>query len=245
MAGIAATPSPSTSGAPRLAASAVLAAASAVRADPDFGGTRTERQWRLKPTPDDGESAPVPDWLRALGAWLAEGGRGLAWLALAAAVAALAVGARHWLRLRGDAVAPARRRLPTHVGALDIRPESLPDDVAGAADALWRRGDARGALALLYRGALSRLVHAHGLAVEASTTEREVMRLARAGLDADAAGYVDALVGAWSLASWGGRPVEGGAFAALRDGLDCLRPRPAADAAGAAAPRAGLAGAVR
>ena len=41
---------------------------------------------------------------------------------------------------------------PSHVRDLDIRPESLPDDVGAAALALWQRGEQRAALALLYRG---------------------------------------------------------------------------------------------
>ena len=48
---------------------------------------------------------------------------------------------------------------PTHVRDLDIRPESLPDDIGAAARALWDRGEHRAALALLYRGLLSRLAH--------------------------------------------------------------------------------------
>ena len=49
---------------------------------------------------------------------------------------------------------------PTHVRDLDIRPETLPADIGAAARQLWERGEQRAALALLYRGMLSRLVRA-------------------------------------------------------------------------------------
>jgi hypothetical protein len=218
----------------RLSASAVLAAASAVRADPDFGGSRKDWEWRLKRQDSDSSSkAPtIPGWVRSLAGWLAEGGRVVVWIAAAIAVALLIVGARHWLRVRGDALATSRRKLPTHVGTLDIRPESLPDDLAGAAGGLWQRGDRRGALALLYRGALSRLVHAHGVAIESSSTEAEVVVLARKRLPAGRGDFVARLVAAWTLASWGGRLADEATFESLRADFDRALPRTADEAPG-------------
>ena len=67
---------------------------------------------------------------------------------------------------------------PTHVRDLDIRPESLPDDIGAAARALWDRGEHRAALALLYRGLLSRLAHVHRLPIRDSSTEGDCLALA-------------------------------------------------------------------
>ena len=71
----------------------------------------------------------------------------------------------------------------TEIAGLDIRAESLPADVAGAVRSLWDQGDRRGALALLYRATLSRLVQQDGLLLAQGATEGDCLRLAQqAGL---------------------------------------------------------------
>ena len=87
-----------------LDASAVEAAASAVRADPDLPGVDKRRTWRFKKADDalnQDFNKPLP-WMLALARWLAESGRGLAWLLGAVAVVALT---RH-----GATLAPAAHR---------------------------------------------------------------------------------------------------------------------------------------
>lgn len=197
----------SAPGRPRLDVAAVEAAASAVRADPDLGGFRTERTWRFK---DRGRDEPVsadPFWLN-LARWLAEGARGLVWLLGAVLLALLLVSARRWLAVHGDAIHTRGARLPSHVRELDIRPESLPDDIGAAVRELWLAGERRAALSLLYRGALSRLVHSYEVAIGDASTEGDCIRLARAALPAERSDFVTALVGAWQLAVYGNRPLR-------------------------------------
>ncbi len=74
-------------------------------------------------------------------------------------------------------------QIPEAVGGLDIRPESLPPDVAGEALRRFRQGDPRGALALLYRGALAALVHGFRVEIGASSTEGDCLRSATAVLE--------------------------------------------------------------
>ena len=69
------------------------------------------------------------------------------------------VSARHLVQLRAFAPARGAESAVSHVRDLDVRPESLPDDVGAAAWALWQAGKVPAALSLLYRGALSRLIH--------------------------------------------------------------------------------------
>src|SRR4029079_6929748 len=71
---------------------------------------------------------------------------------------------------------------PTHVRDLDIRPESPTDDIGAAARQLWDRGEQRAALALLYRGMLSRLAHVHRVPIRDSSTEGDCVELASAQL---------------------------------------------------------------
>ena len=109
------------------------------------------------------------------------------------------------VRERGLPRVPKPFAAPSHVRDLDIRPESLPDDVGAAALALWQRGEQRAALALLYRGSLSRLVHVHAVPIRASSTEGECLALARPRLATASARYVARLVETWAAAVYGAR----------------------------------------
>ena len=86
---------------------------------------------------------------------------------------------------------------PTHLFGLDLRPESLPPDIAAAAWELWKKGDAAGALGLLYRAAISRLVERDGLALESSDTENDCLRRARSLTDTQRAEYFGSVTRAW------------------------------------------------
>jgi Domain of unknown function (DUF4129) len=214
---------------PGLTVAAVEAAASAVRADPDLGGPHKVRTWQFKRS-DEAEHPPSsPDpWLLEFARWLAEGGRLLVWLGGAAALAALLVGARRWLAVRGDAARRAGARLPSHVRELDIRPQSLPADIGAAVRAAWLAGQRRAALSLLYRGALSRLVHSLAVPIEDASTEGDCVRLARIALPAERSAFVARLVLAWQLAVYGNRSVETAAVLALCDDFDRMLPASAA-----------------
>ncbi|MEP7300369.1 MAG: DUF4129 domain-containing protein [Caldimonas sp.] len=211
---------------PVVTAAAVEAAASAVRGDPDLGGSHKERTWRFRQDdrPPAKTSSPSAPWLVELVRWLAEGGRVLVWLIGAALVVACLVAARRWLRVAGDAALAAGARLPSHVRQLDIRPESLPDDIGAAVRAAWLAGDRRAALSLLYRGALSRLVHSHAVPIDDASTEGDCVRLARAALPTEPGAFVGRLVLAWQLAVYGNRPLETPAVLALCDDFDRMLP---------------------
>jgi hypothetical protein len=215
-----------------LSAAAIEAAASAVRADPDMGGPHKMRTWQFKRGDEAKRPASAPDpWLLEFARWLAEGGRLLVWLGGAAALAALLVGAHRWLSVRGDAARSAGARLPSHVRELDIRPESLPADIGAAVRAAWLAGRRRAALSLLYRGALSRLVHSLAVPIEDASTEGDCVRLARVTLPAERSAFVARLVLAWQLAVYGNRPVETAAVLALCDEFDRMLPASAATGA--------------
>ena len=163
----------------------------------------------------------------------------MAWLLGALAVAVLIVFAWRWAQLRADAGRARVALRPSHVNDLDIRPESLPDDIAGAARALWQRGEQRAALSLLYRGALSRLVHGRGVPIGAASTEGECLALALAVLSSDAGAFFERLVRAWQTEVYAGRSPDAASVAALCDGFDAHFPAPPAPARDAAARPAG------
>jgi len=187
----------------------VKAAVDKVRADPNMPGFKTEKKLRFKARDEEDEEPDKKtdslDWLRDFVKVVAEGARWLIWGLGALALAWLVIRLRRWMQVRAGGARPGKAPLPSHVGSLDIRPESLPDDIGNAAAALWQRGRHRPALSLLYRGALSRLVHSHGVPVRAASTEGECVALAAPRLTPPAQAFFVRLVGAWQLAAYGGR----------------------------------------
>jgi hypothetical protein len=213
----------------------VRQAAAEVAKDPNLGGTRKDKVLRLRPS-DDKPKQPQDKpsalrWLKDLVGWISEAGRLIVWLCGAVLIALLAVGLRRWIAVRGEALPEPEAAIPTHVQGLDIRTASLPDVIGAAAARLWQDGQHRAALSLLYRGALSRLVHRHAVAVRASSTEEECLRLARERVDAERGAFFARLVGVWQLAVYGGRLPSTDAVIALCGAFDGLWPAEAEAAA--------------
>ncbi len=184
-----------------------------IRNDPNLVAERSVNMLRWK------QAAPVTDepwwwalvnaaarWFRGLFGWLAESGRYVMWVLGALLAALLVAYLVRLVRVRGLPQLPKPFSAPSHVRDLDIRPESLPDDVGAAALALWEQGEQRAALALLYRGLLSRLVHVHGAPIRASSTEGECLALAKPRLAEAPARYAARLVETWEGAIYGGLP---------------------------------------
>jgi len=138
----------------------------------------------------------------------------LAWIAggLVLAVALYYI-ARH-LRLRARLSGPRSR--PDFLFGLDVRPESLPADVAGAAAALAREGRSREALSLLYRGALVRLLD-QGLEFLRGDTEGDCRRKVDRGAPEPVRAFFGRLVAAWQSLAYGHRAVDTGAVLALAE----------------------------
>ncbi|MGQ0835709.1 MAG: DUF4129 domain-containing protein [Gammaproteobacteria bacterium] len=201
-----------------------------VKSDPNLTTERTVRT--LKWTDEtDVRDDPTPRWLRwllGLFDWVAEAGRVLLWVAGALLIGLLALYLFRIVRARVSRGAADRFIAPSHVRDLDIRPESLPPDIGAAALALWERGEHRAALALLYRGLLSRLAHVHAVPIRDSSTEGECLALAVRHLHADRTPYVSGLVRIWQRAVYGGNDPETGDVrvlcAGFADALDTGEP---------------------
>lgn len=190
-----------------------------VKADPNLATERTIKtlRWKdstAKPAPRPGSFA----WLRDFFRWLDQSARLLVWVAVGALIAVLAFYIvrtfRSWDEIPGDEGFVA----PTHVQDLDIRPESLPPDIGAAARRLWDRGEHRAALALLYRGLLSRLAHVHQLPVRDSSTEGDCLRLA-ARMESAGREYAARLIVLWQAAVYGHLEADTAAVHALCDGF--------------------------
>jgi Domain of unknown function (DUF4129) len=141
--------------------------------------------------------------------WLEMFGAVTYWALIAGAVLCVAwliYKNRHVFNRVGTARAKeAKPSGPRTVMGLDLSPESLPADIAAAAWELWRAGDSRGALSLLYRGSLSWLVHVARLPVRDCDTEGDCVRIARGLPEPARHEYFEHLTGQWVRVAYAAR----------------------------------------
>ena len=201
----AATAAPADAPAAAPTRNEVEAAAATVRADPNLPGTRTEKSLRFKHKDEKDDADFDFGWIGQFFTAVVQGARVLVWLVGALAIGWLIWRIRRFIKVRATSGPRRAAPLPSHVGALDIRPVSLPADVGAAAAALWRQERHRAALSLLYRGALSRLVHVRAVPIRAASTESECVALAAPVLLPASRSFFEQLVSAWQALAYGGR----------------------------------------
>jgi hypothetical protein len=212
-----ATTAPSTTAVPTNPAPAVsarpsreeiLAAVEKLRADPNLGTTERKRQLKRN-TLTSNTPTTAPDslswlkWIAEAFKWFATTARVLVWVIAILLVGVLGLLIKRLVESRGEGSRAVAFTMPTHVQDLDIRPESLPDDIGGTALQLWERGEHRAALALLYRGLLSRLAHVHRIPIRDSSTEGDCLVLAAERLSLQQAAYATQLIRLWQRAVYG------------------------------------------
>jgi len=191
-------------------------AARKVISDPVFGSERQVERWKSRKS-----SAPQRfnlqsqsgGFLSSLFAAIAELLRVGAWLAIAVLVVwliRLLLKFSYEREPREPALTP-----PTTLFGLAIAPESLPDDVADAARRALAQGFPREALSLLYRGALSYLLHERGLRISRGATEGDVLALAIGVVDSTQAQLFEDLLPQWMEVAYAGRLPATASLAAL------------------------------
>ncbi|MFY0730454.1 DUF4129 domain-containing protein [Pseudomonas sp. NFX15] len=164
-------------------------------------------------TAGDGQT---PSWLKAL-LKLFEGHHFgalatlieiLLWGTVIGAVGLLIWRYRDWLQAfvsRRPSLKPkAIRPLPQQAFGLDLKPESLPADIASHAERLWQT-QPREALGLLYRALLSRLLHDFNIALKAADTEGQVLHRVELLQQPALLAYSQNLTGHWQDMAYGHR----------------------------------------
>jgi hypothetical protein len=190
-----------------------------ILADPVFGGKETTQRWVYRERPGNGD---LPAWLRdllkdleRLAKWMASVFEVLVWIggaALLALVLFLVVRYRErWWARR------APREIPALVFGLDVRPDSLPDDVGAAARRLLEEGKPIATLSLLYRGALSALIHRATVDLRPGDTETDCLERSRPALTVSGFDYFLGLLDAWRRAAYGWQVPNAGELRALCD----------------------------
>jgi hypothetical protein len=212
----------------------IARALDAVKADPNLATQRTLKTLRWRSS-SQRQRTTMPGWLSWIVGfltWVGESARVLVWCAAAVLAGLLVVYLLRLMRTRISAAAAETFVVPTHVRDLDIRPETLPDDIGAAARDLWTRDERRAALALLYRGMLSRLAHVHGVPIRDSSTEGDCLALASARLPGECSEYLSRLVRVWQRFGYGREDVDTSAVYHLCDEFSsALGPVPVIDGA--------------
>jgi hypothetical protein len=178
-----------------------------VKKDPNLAAEMTVKTLRWKDTqkPRKKSDWALFSWLGDLLRWFERSLRVFMWLGVAFLAGWLVLAIVRFVRARGPRPAAEDEFVaPTHVRDLDIRPEALPRDIGAAARALWDRGEQRAALALLYRGLLSRLAHVHRVPIRDSSTEGDCLALAGVHLkEPSRRDYTSRLIQVWQRAVYG------------------------------------------
>jgi len=178
-----------------------------VLADPVFGREVEEMRWQARS--QEGKKTKPPDWMNPfLGfvEFLSRTLRALVWVVALILVAVLAYLLIHY---RESWRLPARQAPPEFLFGLDVRPQSLPADVAAAARAALAAGRVEEALSLLYRGTLVVLIHRWQVDFLAGDTEDDCLRRSRGRLDQSVQGYFGQLIDAWRATAYAHRPPGG------------------------------------
>jgi hypothetical protein len=199
----------------------IVRAMETVKADPNLVAERTIKTLRWRGSGTQWGRPAWLEWLVGLMRWIDQSARVLVWCG-AVVLAGLAVTwilrmVRPYRRVNADETFVP----PTHVREWDIRPETLPPDIGAAARALWDSNARRAALALLYRGLLSRLAHVHRLPIRDSTTEGDCVALT-VDLPPPRREYVTRLVGVWQRHTYGRQEIRTSIVHALCDDFASL-----------------------
>jgi len=180
-----------------------------IMATPEFNTKQTREFYRLKNPPKETKLPANDGWLfhlfTAIGQYLAVVFKAVLIILGAMLIIWLAINHERWSNwLRGIRPAP-KLAVPTKLFGLDIRPESLPADIAAQALRLWQAGKARQALSLLYRGALSRLAAHEHITLKESYTEGDCLRVVARAVNAETNHYFTRLTSAWQQIAYAKR----------------------------------------
>jgi hypothetical protein len=194
---------------PAITEADIARAVRKMKDDPNLTAEKPIKMLKWKNAKTTKRSSGGFAWLDGLFRWINQSSRMLVWVALALLLGLLFL---YFMRLVGRYRRPRAQGsdfiAPTHVRDLDIRPETLPHDIGAAARRLWDDGEQRAALALLYRGLLSRLAHVHRVPIRDSSTEGDCLALAARHLAPNRRDYAASLVRVWQRAVYGREDVQ-------------------------------------
>lgn len=124
---------------------------------------------------------------------------------------------RNFIDSQGSGGDEAEKAVPEVLFGLDVRRESLPDDVPAQVQQLWANSEPRVALSLLYRATLSSLIHNYNFKFFDGDTEGECVVTVRARGDERLSDYTQRLTLCWQQLAYGHQLPESELVNALCD----------------------------
>lgn len=169
-----------------------------------FAQVRSVKRWMLRDT--GAEEQDFSAWAEEIQRLAANSLKAVLWFAVVVLVVVTLVYHRRLLALlKPTPKKPPLAQPPDTLFGMDIRPESLPDDLAANCRRLWEQGQAREALGLLYRGALMRLTRHDIIPVQDSHTEGDILRLAGKFVGESRLAWLTATTHAWQETAYAHR----------------------------------------
>lgn len=189
----------------RLPAAASAEQVKAVMQVEELSGMYTRKVWMPR-QPDSFEENDPSEWVKSLQVLFASFTKILLWIAVVVLVVIAFVYRQRILALlKPTRRKPAPAAPPDILFGMDIRPESLPADIAATCRQLWAGGQQRAALSLLYRGALMRLTRHDHLPVLGSHTEGDILQLASQHLGTERLAWLSAVTRVWQETAYAHR----------------------------------------
>lgn len=175
--------------------------------DLDWGKDK-EKKEEEEESEDEKELDGLWNGLESLINGLATSAEILLWLVVLGLIFFIVFRYRHWLldALAGDDKSQGSTHRPDILMGMDLRAESMPDDIGVAAERLLAEGQVREACALLYRASLKSIMD-RGVELESSFTELECLRAAqkfrKSSLPAQGYAYLQSLTRVWRNLAYG------------------------------------------
>lgn len=184
--------------------------------EPQLNRTRTQTHWEaIAGNAPPRKPPPALAWLAKLQPLLAFLGEWGLWIIAAAVLGLLlATAPRWWPWMRGVGRVRKAPVVPVQTTVLEL-PEALPDDIAGSARALWRQGQPRRALALLYRASVEAMAQRAGVSLPPGATEAQCLRASRRQPQEADRSLFARMVQVWQYAAYARQLPDAEAFDAL------------------------------
>lgn len=178
---------------------------SKVFADPRFGGVSKRMGWGVR---DRYRSKPEPPADRPVERVEAPEAGGIVKTLLIGILAMAAIGIAWFVMKRaghGVAAGAASPAIRPSAVTLSVADPMTPSRLADAVLVLWRKGERRDALALLYRGTVERMAHRLDTPLHPEATEADALAQARLLDDDEASRRVVRIVRTWQYAAYADR----------------------------------------
>ncbi len=175
--------------------------------DEVFGQEETHKVWREIESDDQPEDIGDfdLDWLQKIAEAIAFIGEFILWVIIGALVLWIVYLYPKWTQWFGiKSITPRKKyRAPETLFGLDVRPESLPDDIGAEAWRLCQDNQMRAALSLLYRASLVTLMNQHKLEFHKGATEGECLKIVQQTQLQELGNYFYRLTVIWKAMAYG------------------------------------------